>query len=249
MKGLFLTVAIALLCSGVGFSQTNIWENYRPDRTWDIGFNYGASSITRPLGPEKAYQGTRTNVVPEWGIKLQYVVNPNWHLAFDLGFRKWESFGLWTQPYLFGHTLTSTETKFQLGSPAVSESVQLNYVIPYYSEYKVLNRANLYFGATFGLVTTVSDGSLGYSHYNANPDSAYRYVSTYNYGSGIGLSMGVQVGYTYYFLRKWGVNVEMGARYVTMRTERVNGLSDDHGTTHYHMMFFPGTFGLRYRFR
>ena len=249
MKAFFLTAAFVLTCLGALNAQTNIWNDYRVDRSWDIGVDYGASSITRPLGPEKAYQGTRTNVVPEFGIKLQYVVTPHWHLAFDLGFRKWESFGLWQQPYLMGQKLASTETKFGIGSPAISESFQLNYAIPFYSHYKVINRANLYFGATLGLVTTVSDGNLGYSHLNALPDSSYRYVSSYNYGAGIGLSFGVQAGYTYYFLRRWGVNAEIAARYVGMHAEKVNGLSDDHGTSSYHMMFYSGTLGMRYRFR
>ena len=249
MKGFLLTAAIVFTGFGFVKAQPNIWQDYRPDRTWDIGISAGPSVITRPLGPEKAYQGTRTNVVPDVAIKLQYVLTPNWHLAFDLGFRKWESFGLWSQPYLNGTKLKSTETKFGLGNPAVTESFQVNYVIPYYSKYRVINRANLYFGATIGLVTTVSDGSLGYSKLNAQPDSSYRYVSSYNYGSGIGYSFGVQAGYTYYFLRRWGVNVELAARYVHINTEKVNGLNNDHGTNSYHMMFFPQTFGLRYRFR
>ncbi|WP_133162688.1 hypothetical protein [Flavipsychrobacter stenotrophus] len=249
MKGFFLTAALFLGLTGGAFAQTNVWNDYGVDRTWDIGFNYGASTITRPNGPEKFYQGSRTNVVPDFSIKLQYVVTPHWHLAFDLGWRTWESYGTWSNPYTYGTQLSPTEVKFQLGKPAITETFQLNYVIPYYSKYKVLNRANLYFGVSAGLVTTVSDGSQSFGKYNNRPDSSYRYVNGYNYGMGIGYSVGVQMGYTYYFLRKWGVNVELAARYVNMTASKENGLADAHGTTKYNMLFFPQTFGIRYRFR
>ncbi len=249
MKGFFLTAAVLLAFMGSTSAQTNVWNDFRDDRSWDIGFNYGASTITRPLGPEKAYQGSRTDVVPEYSLKLQYAADPHWHLAFELGWRQWASYGTWSQPYTFGTQLKPTEVKFQLGNPALTESFQLNYVIPFYTKYRVLNKANLYFGVTAGLVTTVSDGSLGYSKYNNRPDSSYRYVSGYNYGAGIGYSIGVQAGYTYYFYRKWGVNVELAARFVHVNTEKANGISDDHNTNAYHMMFFPETIGLRYRFR
>lgn len=249
MKGFLLTAALLLAFTGGAFAQTNVWNNYEVDRRWDIGFNYGASSITRPLGPEKAYQGSRTNVVPEFSLKLQYVITPHWHLAFELGARTWESYGTWSNPSTYGTQLKPTEVKFQLGKPAITETFQLNYVIPFYSEYRVLNRANLYFGVSAGLVTTVSDGSQSFGKYNAPPDSSYRYINGYNYGAGIGYNVGIQAGYTYYIMRKWGVNVELGARYVNMTADKVNGLADAHGTTKYNMLFFPGTVGVRYRFR
>ena len=90
---------------------------------------------------------------------------------------------------------------------------------------------------------------MGYSRYNAPPDSSYRYISSYNYGMGIGYSFGVQAGYTYYIMPRWGLNVEIAARYVEVGTDKTNGLNDDHGTHKYHMLFLPQTFGIRYRFK
>ena len=249
MRGSILTAALSFILAGSAFAQTNVWQNYGVDRRWDIGVNYGASSITRPLGPEKNYQGSRTNVVPETSITLQYVIDPHWHINFNLGWRTWESYGTWSLPYTNGAQLKPYEVKFQLGKPALTETFQLNYVIPFYSEYHVLNRANLYFGVSGGLVTTVSDGSVGYSKYNNQPDSSFRYVSSVNYGKGIGYQVGVQAGYSYYFLRRFGVNVELGARFTRVTTDRTNGMAADNGTIAYRMMFFPGTVGLRYRFR
>jgi hypothetical protein len=249
MKGTLLTAALLSVLSFEAFAQPNVWENYGVDKRWDIGINYGASTITRPVGPEKFYQGSRTKVVPETSITLQYVINPHWHVNFNLGWRKWESYGTWSQPYTYGTQLKPQEVTFGLGKPAISAVAQFNYVIPFYSEYHVLNRANLYFGGTLGLVNTVSDGSTGFSRYNNEPDSSYRYVSNYNYASGVGYMVGVQVGYTYYFLRRWGVNVELGARYANVSTGTTNNSSDNHGTTNYGVLFFPETVGLRYRFR
>lgn len=245
----FLTAALLFTLSGGAIAQTNIWENYGVDRRWDIGFNYGASTITRPEGPEKAYQGSRTKVVPEYSVTLQYVITPNWHINFNMGWRKWESYGTWSLPYTYGTQLKPTDVTFGLGKPALSEVVQLNYVIPYYSEYHVLNRANLYFGVTAGMVNTISDGSVSYSKYNNQPDSSYRYVSGVNYGMGIGYMVGVQAGYTYYFLRRVGINVELGARFVSVSAQSTNTVADSHGTRSYNMLFFPETVGLRYRFR
>ncbi len=249
MKALLLTAAAVIAFTGSIFAQRQaIWENFPPDLRWDGGINYGASGITRPQGPANDYTGARTNVVPEISAKVVYAVDEHWNLVAELGMRKWESFGTWNNPYTMGTSLQKTEVKFQIGKPALTESFQLNYVIPFYSKWKTYNKANLYFGVNLGLVTTISDGSVGYSKYNAAPDSSYRYVSNYNYGSGIGYSFGLQAGYTYYFMRRWGVNVEIGARFVEVGTDKTNGIYDDHGTHRYHMLFLPETVGIRYRF-
>ncbi len=249
MKGILLTALSVLALSGNMFAQRTLWENFPPEIRWDIGIDGGFSGITRPLGPEKAYQGTRTKVVPDYNVKLTYAITPNWNINCEVGSRTWESYGTWANPYYMGGALKNTEIKFQLGKPAITESFQLNYSIPFYSRFKIFQRATLYFGVTLGLVTTVSDGSTGYSRYSAPPDSSYRYISSYNYAAGVGYSFGAQVGYTYYIKRRWGVNVELAARYVEMGTGKTNGLSDDHMTNRYHMIFLPQTFGIRYRFK
>lgn len=249
MKAFLLAAAAVITLSGTVFGQrAAIWENFPPDLRWDAGVNAGFSGITRPTGPEKDYQGTRTHVVPEYSARVVYAADEHWNINFDLGFRTWESYGTWKNPSTMGTSLKNTEVKFQLGKPAISESIQVNYVIPFYTKYRTYNKANLYFGAMLGMVTTVSDGSVGYSRYNAPPDSSYRYISSYNYGSGIGFSFGLQAGYTYYILRRWGINVEVSARYVDVGTEKVNGLNDDHNTHRYQLLFLPQTIGIRYRF-
>ena len=249
MKGFLLSAAL-FACMGTATAQRlALWENLPPQLRWDVGVNYGGSIITRPIGPEDAYTGRNSRLVKDYGVRVAYAVNEHWNVAFDLGFRKWETTGTWNNPYLMGKKLKPTNITFQMGNPAITQSVQLNYLIPSYSKYKLFLKSNINFGITAGLVTTVSDGSTGFSKYNAQPDSSYRYISSYNYGAGIGWSVGVQVGYTYYILPRWGANVEVAARYVDVGTEKVNGLNDAHGTTRYHMSFFPATFGIRYRFK
>jgi hypothetical protein len=250
MKAFLLTAAAVLSFTGSIFAQRQaIWETFPPDLRWDVGVNYGASGITRPYGPQNEYAGTRTNVVPEYALKVVYAADEHWNFTFDLGMRKWESYGTWENPYLQGTSLKKTNITFGLGKPALTESIQANYVIPFYNRYRTIYRASLYFGATVGLVTTVSDGSTGYSYYKAQPDSSYRYVSNINYAKGIGYSFGVQAGYTYYFLRRWGLNAEIGCRFVEVGTEKTNGQSDDHGIHRYKMLFLPETVGIRYRFK
>ncbi len=249
MKGFLLSAVALLSVAGSVNAQTQTWRNRPPERRWDVGINYGTSTISRPLGPEKNYSGSRTEFVQDMSIKVIYGINENWNVNFDLGWRKWEAFGTWSNPYTFGSSLKNTGITIGIGSPALTESVQLNYTLTKYDKYKGYVKSYFYAGALAGLVTTVSDGSTGYSHYNSLPDSNYRYISSYNYGAGIGYSLGLQLGYTYYFAPRFGVNVELGARYVNMTTMTTNDVADNHGTTKYQMVFLPETIGLRYRIK
>ena len=249
MKAFLLTAATVIGLTGSLFAQRQaIWENMPPDLRWDVGFNYGASGITRPLGADNDYQGDRTNIVPDYSLKVVYAADEHVNLVAELGSRKWEAYGTWSNPYLLGTNLKKTTVAFQMGAPALTQSFQVNYVKPYYSKFKNYNKANWYCGIMLGLVTTVSDGSTGYSRYNAPPDSSYRYVSNVNYAAGIGYSFGVQAGFTYYVLRRWGINAEIAARYVEVGTHKTNGISNDHNMHHYRMLFLPQTIGIRYRF-
>ena len=97
MKGTLLTAALLSVVSFETLAQTNVWQNYGVDKRWDIGINYGGSTITRPVGPEKFYQGSRTKVVPEMSVNVQYVITPHFHVNLAIGWRKWESYGTWSQ--------------------------------------------------------------------------------------------------------------------------------------------------------
>jgi len=249
MKAFLLTAALAITGTCTSFAQKALWENFLPDLKWDVGVNYGASVITTPQGVDNNYTGSRTHPVPDFSVCVQYAISPNWHLMFDLGSRRWESSGTWQQPYTFGTSLKAQDVNFLIGKPAITESFKLNYAIPFYSGFKSTNRANLTFGIELGLVQTVNDGSVHYSNYNALPDSNYKYVSSFHYGFGIGYTLGAQIGYTYYFLPRWGVSAEIAARYVDVGADVPDGINYRHNISRYHMMYFPETVGVRYRFR
>jgi hypothetical protein len=249
MKRLLLPVLLLTCISTVHAQRLGLWDNDPPEHRWDVGVNLGGSIITRPLGPQDAYTGDKTSIVADYGVRVVRSLGEHWNVALDIGFRKWESNGTWYNNYYGGKKLNPTPIRFQMGRPAISQSVQLNYVIPTYSRFRKINRSNLYFGVLFGLVTTVSDGSTQYSKYNAEPDSSYRYVSGYNYGAGIGYSFGGQVGYTYYVLRRWGINAEFSTRYADVGTEKVNGIHNAHMTNRFRTVYFAQTFGIRYRFK
>lgn len=240
MKVLLLTAAALMACAGSMFAQ-----NLPPDYSWEVGLSAGLSAITRPLGPQQLYQGTRTNLVHDYSLKSTYFFNEHWFLTFDLGERQWETFGTWQLQDAYGQQLQTRPITFVVADHAVSESFEFNYTIPFYTKYNNFKRADLYFGAMFGLITTVNDGSLSYSKYNAAPDSTYLYTSKYDYGYGIGLSYGLQVGYTYFIIPRLGINIELAARYAGVKT---NDEHYDGENNHFHLLYFPETIGLKWRF-
>lgn len=240
MKALLLTASAIMACAGSMFAQ-----NLPPIYNWEASLNGGFSGATRPLGPATAYQGTSTKVVNDYSAKVTYYFTEHWNLSLDIGVRQWKSFGNWQLNDVNGQKLKPREITFLIADKAISESFQFNYVVPFYTRYNDFNRANLYFGALLGLVTTVNDGSMGYSKYNAAPDSNYTYTSSYNYGYGIGLSYGLQAGFTYYVVPRLGVNLELGMRYANVHTQDTRYASENN---HFYLLYFPGTIGIRWRF-
>ncbi len=240
MKAFLLTVAIFLGAAGSMFAQ-----NLPPDYFWEIGVNAGFSTFTRPLGPANAYQGTQTNVSPDYSIRASYFFNPHWMMNADVGTRKWESYGQWSLTDLNGQALKPQQITFLVADKAMTESIGINYVIPFYSQYNTINRSNINFGVTLGIINTINDGSIAYSKYKSAPDSNYTYMSRYDYGYGIGLTYGAQIGYTYYILPRLALNVDLAIRYAGVHT---NDIHYDHENANFHTIYFPETLGLRWRF-
>jgi hypothetical protein len=240
MKAFLLTTAALMACVGSMFAQ-----NLPPDYNWEFGVNGGLSGFTRPLGPDRAYQGSRTNIVPDFSLRLNYLASPHWMLNLDIGSRKWQTAGTWTPNDPQGVTLKPRDVTFLVADHAITENVGINYVIPFYTRYNNFNSTNINFGVTVGLVTTTNDGSLGYSKYGTAPDPNYPYLSRYDYGYGIGYSYGAQMGITYYIVPRLGVNLDAAMRYVNV------GTTDEHygsENNHFYLLYFPVTIGLRWRF-
>jgi len=166
-------------------------------------------------------------------------------LNLDIGERQWIAYGDWTIQDQLGVTLKPRPIQFLVADHAVNENVGISYVIPFYTRYNNYNKANLYFGATFGLMQTSNDGSTSFSKYNASPDSGLVYMSKYHYGAGTGYNAGLQMGYTWYLIPRLGFNVEIGVRYADIRTNDSRYAS---ANSRFHTLYFPGTFGIRWRF-
>lgn len=240
MKAFLATVAGFLACIGITFGQ-----NLPPDFYWEVGANIGYSNFVRPQGPAESYQGTRTFSSTDKSLRLNYYPSPNWMLSFDLGTRSWVSAGDWLVNDLQGKQLRTREVKFTLAQNAINENVGISYVIPFYSAYNTYNKANLYFGVNVGLMQTMNDASIGYSRYNAAPDSNLRYTSSYNYAAGKGVNFGIQLGYTWYIIPRLGINIDLGVRYASIKTNDTRYGSQN---MKYNLLYFPETIGIRYRF-
>jgi len=240
MRALLLTAAVLLSVSGSVSAQ-----NFPPDYRFEIGINGGGCLNTVPQGAQQNYEGKSSLVVPDFSLRFNYNITPHWQVNADIGERKFATYGNVPVEYTYGQSLQTRNQTFLIAKQAINESIELNYVIPFYSKFHVYNKSNLYFGAMLGLMTTVNDGSIKYSKYNSLPDSNLQYVSQYNYGPGIGYTYGLQIGYTYYFFKSFGVNIEIAARYTDVGT---NDTKYDHANARYGLYYFPETIGLRYRF-
>jgi len=239
MRSILLTAAACVAFAGSTFAQ-----NLPPEYRWEVGANGGYSTITRPDGPPAVYSGNSTSVVKDYSLRASYYFNWHWMMSLDIGNRRWESFGEWKLDDRYGKPLTPFKVKFQVADHAITTAVQMNYVIPFYSQFTTFNRANLYFGTHVGLVNTVSDGSRNYDTYATQTDTTIRYVNGVNYGSGMGYTLGLQTGFIYYITPRFGVSAELALRYVDVHT------IDDHwaeSISHYRLMHFPQTLGIRWR--
>ena len=237
MKAFLLTIA---LVTAVG----SLYAQDPADFKIEIGLSGGICTNTIPGGSSALYEGSNSSWNPAGSIKVDYNINENWQIGGEIGAAKWMTTGSWPVNDAFGQSLQSQKITFIIANPAISACLQVNRVVPFYSKYKHFNKANFYYGVSLGLLPTVNDGGITYSKYDKSPDPALTYVSQYDYGFGIGYTAGIQVGYSYYIVPKFGVNVELAGRYAYVGT---NETRYNHENTHYDLLYFPATIGLRYR--
>jgi hypothetical protein len=240
MKAFLLAATILISSAGSVFAQ-----NFAPDYEWEAGINIGASAFTRPLGPTSLYTGTSTKTVPDYSVRVNHFINEHWLIGIDIGSRKWQSFGTWQENGTTGQTLNNQQVSFLIASHAINESFEINYLLPFYARFRSYTKSNVYFGAMVGFVTTVNDGSIGYGKYKGAIDSGSTYVSSYDYGFGIGYNFGLQVGYAYYILPQLSISIELAARYADVHT---NNVSYGNENQNFNLLYFPETIGVRYRF-
>ena len=240
MKSIILAAAVLLATAGSLSAQ-----NFPPDYRFEIGVNGGMSANTIPKGPASSYQGTKGSWAPEFSVRGDYNISQYLQVGIDLGFTNWTTTANWTAYNAYGENVPAREVKFVLAKPAISFAAQVNGMIPFFSRYKEYNKANIYYGATIGIITTINDGSIAYSQYNEMPGSQYTYASQYNYGNGIGYVAGLQVGFSYFITQRWGINAELAGRYADVGTTDTHY---GHENSRYNLFYFPCTVGIRYRF-
>src|SRR5688572_23091240 len=134
MKSFLLTAAVVLAFAGGMFAQ-----NLPPEFRWEIGANGGYSVITRPVGPAQVYTGTYTNIVKDISLRASYYFNSHWMMSLDVGDRRWETFGQWKLTDKFGKALTPVNVSFLIADHALNQTVQMNYVIPFYTQFRNFN--------------------------------------------------------------------------------------------------------------
>lgn len=239
MRAFLLTTAL-LVTTAIGSAQAQ----QAADFNWELGLNGGVNSNTVPGGNSKLYDGTKGTWNAAGSFKVAYNINENWQIGGELGAQKWVTTGMWPINDANGQTLESRKVTFVIANPAMSICAQANHMTPTYSEYKHYNKTNLYYGITLGILPTLNDGQVSHSKYNQAPNPSYVYTSQYDYGYGMGFTAGVQIGYSYYFIPRFGVNIEAAGRYAMVGTSDVNY---DHINERYHTFYFPVTVGIRYR--
>lgn len=240
MKSILLTVAALAVIASNAFSQ-----NLPPEYGWEVGVNGGYSVITRPVGPPAVYTGTRTNIVKDISLRASYYFNWRWMISLDVSDRKWETYGQWNLTERFNQPVGPVDVNFLLADHALTQSIQMNHVIPFYTRFRDYNKANLYFGVQAGLVETVNDGSRAYSKAKTANDTSFTYVSGFHYNSGMGYSVGLQAGFIYYIVPRLGVTAELAMRYVNVKTIDQNFTAP---LSNYQLLHFPQTVGIRWRF-
>jgi len=226
-------------------AANSLFAQLPPDYRFEFGVNGGMSTTTLPTGPDALYTGSKTTWSPEFSVRFHYNLTDKWQIGIDAGRSKWSTTGNWTLSDVNGQTLQSKQVTFNIADPAVSVCAQLNRMVGFRSRYKEYNKANLYYGISFGTLVAVNNAGSSLSAYGASPDPKLMYTSSYNYGYGIGYLTGVQIGLSYYIWENFGVNVELAAReaYVWNNDSRYGHANDE-----YNIFYFPMTVGLRYRF-
>ena len=235
---LFFLIAIAA-------TSQSLFAQLPADYKFEFGINGGISFNALPTGPNQLYTGTKTMPAGAWGLNFHYNLNENWQLGLEFAQTSWKTTAMWSLTDVNNQILQPQKVTFNIAKPAVSTLFQANRLMGYRSKYKEYNKANFYYGLSFGLLVAKNDGAISQSTYGQSPDPSLVYTSQYNYGYGIGYLWGAQVGLSYYIWENFGVNIELAGReaYVWTNDSRYN-----HQNSEYNIFYFPCTVGVRYRF-
>ena len=213
-----------------------------PDFRWELGVRAGVSTTSLPTGPDVYYTGTKSSWNGNYAANIQYNITDKWQAGIDMSWSNWSTSGSWMQSGTNGQLAKPVTVTFVLAQPSVSFMGRFNRLIPFRDAYTEYNKANIYYGIALGMQTANNDAN---SAYNTLSEPGSNNNSSYHYGSGIGYSAGVQIGFDYYIWPNLGINIEAAAReaYIWTNDSRLNGMNSE-----YNIFYFPITAGIKYRF-
>jgi len=231
MKSLLLA-AVAVSLSATAFAQS-----------FEIGLKGGISTTSKPH--KSLYQGEDNVFNYAAGANFRYNLTERWQIGADVTVTKWQRDDKWELSNGSNGSLGEQPVRLLMARDAVSFALQFNHVIPFYEQYEDYVRSALYFGISAGGVIVGNDGKVNYSRVNPNTPAEYTYASQYNFENGFGALLGFQVGYSYYFNERIGLNLEVAPKVAWVRTNdsRQAGANND-----YNLWYIPTTLGVNYRF-
>ncbi|HTN46504.1 MAG TPA: hypothetical protein VL098_09170 [Flavipsychrobacter sp.] len=209
---------------------------------FELGFNGGLSNTAKPT--KTLYDGDEGKWTYATGLNLHYNINRNLQAGLDVQMTRWERKTEWPLYGTNNQYMGMRNVDYIFAERALSFALRFNYVIPFEARYEDFVRSSLYVGISAGAVATGSEGKIEYARALPNSPSDFNYVSKYQYESGYGGLLGAQIGYSYYFSRVIGVNIEFAPKFASVKTtdSRYN-----HANNTYNILYFPTTLGLRIR--
>jgi hypothetical protein len=231
MKSILVFVAATLL-------STSLWA-----QKYEIGLNGGISTTTRPH--RSLYQGADNVWNYAVGANFHYNIMERIQMGVNVDMTKWERKDQWPLVSANSTDLGTQEVKYQLAKRAVSFTLQLNYVLPFYQQYEEFVRSQLYIGVAAGGVMIGNDAEVVYSKVNPRTPVEYTYASEYHFEPGYGYILGMQIGYTYFISERIGINLDFAPKvtWAKLNDSRYGGANNE-----YTLIYFPTTIGLHYRF-
>jgi hypothetical protein len=210
---------------------------------FEIGANGGLSNTA--IANESLYEGDKGKWSYATGLNFHLNINDHLQGGIEMGMTRWERSTDWPLYATNNQYLGTKKVDFVFAERAVSLALRFNYMIPFYEQWEDFVRSSLYVGVTAGAVATGNDGSIEYSRTNPSTPAEYSYVSRYQYESGYGTLLGAQIGYTYFFSKVIGLNIEFAPKISWIKTiDSKYGYANDT----YNILYFPTTLGIRFRF-
>jgi len=210
---------------------------------FEIGLNGGGAV---PVNVKQtAYAGDEGKW--SYNASANFHINLNSHLQVgtEVALTHWERTADWNLYAPNNQYLGTKEVNYVLADKALSLAFRFNYVIPFYQQYEDFVRSSLYVGVSAGALLTDGNGSIEYSRYNPNTPAEYRYASRYEYDGGYGTLLGAQIGYSYFFSERLGLNVEFAPKVAWVKTSESRY---SHANNTYTVFYLPATIGIRLRF-